>query len=706
MPGPGKKAKASKGKTKGKPDSAEDPATVITKPADCQTLEEDEMTRCSEAATEGRFTPERCRVHQSQYRTLYKKYKEASLVVDRIEQSKTIPTKEQVDQYTDLHVVPEKTRWLREYLEAIRVERTGRDIHQRRFFLKADDGHKIRIKVLAKEMGKAVDGLDGLYTRASELHFAQSTAVPEWVKSSRSESRPASDSGNLSSGVTTKSTQSVMADIDALKLSDDSKAPPHIPPTSEMEDDDLIDVELKTQKAGMLRALEILCEPEVMFSFLATQNPSEDGDIEHIRYIREYGGMVQLVLCQYARRIIWHEPTLCYKALDKVSFRDFILSDEITVEDMAKFFEVFAVQRLRLGLLWLKDAAIEALAMSRPGVAGTAANVGDPKNRYPVLGGWIFNRAHAGTMSNEAWFYLIKLSEPPADVENRFVRLCNNFDDLISFLSFGAIGLIPPPSFCSMSNSPPPLNPVVARNHLSLCGVAVTDLISTGMPISGPFPNRHKKAQKAGCIVWSEAETRAYMFGALRNEPDAFTDAFLRELRARPDIFQVVTRSETDTGRKVDIFGDGPGAASPEMRYRMFEAPPASLANRPQGYGDWEVARSAIDVFYGTKTMGQGIVGYLAQLSQGGSGWFFNLKKFPVKYFVILDAVAGQHHAVLANQVAWAALRAKGYAEGEYSFRKYALASDKLFQKCAEERLGWRPKAWPSWHATKMEDGL
>ncbi|KAF8072192.1 hypothetical protein FPV67DRAFT_1447605 [Lyophyllum atratum] len=103
--------------------------------------------------------------------------------------------------------------------------------------------------------------------------------------------------------------------------------------------------------------------------------------------------------------------------------------------------------------------------------------------------------------------------------------------------------------------------------------------------------------------------------------------------------------------------------------------------------------------------MGQGIVGYLAQLSQGGRGWFFNLKNFLVKYFVILDAVAGQHHAVLANQVAWAALHAKGYAEGEYSFRKYALASDKLFQKCAEERLGWRPKTWPSWHATKMEDG-
>ncbi|KAH7870589.1 uncharacterized protein C8R40DRAFT_632511 [Lentinula edodes] len=37
----------------------------------------------------------------------------------------------------------------------------------------------------------------------------------------------------------------------------------------------------------------------------------------------------------------------------------------------------------------------------------------------------------------------------PANIENRFVRLCNSYDDMISYLSFGAPGLFPPPAFCA-----------------------------------------------------------------------------------------------------------------------------------------------------------------------------------------------------------------------------------------------------------------
>jgi hypothetical protein len=101
---------------------------------ECFTLEEDEMTRCNQPATEG--NPRRCKVHQAQYRTMYKKYKDASKVVDDIKSGSDIPTKEQIERYADLDTTLKKARWVRKYLESIRVERTGRDIHSKRFFLK------------------------------------------------------------------------------------------------------------------------------------------------------------------------------------------------------------------------------------------------------------------------------------------------------------------------------------------------------------------------------------------------------------------------------------------------------------------------------------------------------------------------------------------------------------------------------------------
>jgi hypothetical protein len=104
-------------------------------PIQCSTLEEDEMTRCNQPAEEG-F--DRCEVHQAQYRTMYKKYKDASEVVDNIKSGRELPTKEQIQRYTNLHLTLEKARWVRKYLESIRVERTGRMIHQNRFFLKGE----------------------------------------------------------------------------------------------------------------------------------------------------------------------------------------------------------------------------------------------------------------------------------------------------------------------------------------------------------------------------------------------------------------------------------------------------------------------------------------------------------------------------------------------------------------------------------------
>lgn len=67
---------------------------------------------------------------------MYVKYKDASKVVDQIKQNKTLPTKQQVEKDLEIRSILENARWVRQYLEAIRVEKVGRDIHSRRFFLK------------------------------------------------------------------------------------------------------------------------------------------------------------------------------------------------------------------------------------------------------------------------------------------------------------------------------------------------------------------------------------------------------------------------------------------------------------------------------------------------------------------------------------------------------------------------------------------
>jgi hypothetical protein len=75
---------------------------------------------------------------------------------------------------------------------------------------------------------------------------------------------------------------------------------------------------------------------------------------------------------QFGRRIIFHEPDLFFKSLDKVSFKDFLLADDFSNEDVAKFALLFQA-RLGFGLVWFKDAVIDALVMSKK---GTAANIG------------------------------------------------------------------------------------------------------------------------------------------------------------------------------------------------------------------------------------------------------------------------------------------------------------------------------------------
>jgi hypothetical protein len=109
-------------------------------PLQCLTLEEDGITWCGQPATEGYPKADRCKVHHGQYCILYKKYKDASKVVDDAKNSPELPTKDQIGRYTDWHAALAKARRVRTYLEAIRIESAGWYIHHRRFLLKGECG--------------------------------------------------------------------------------------------------------------------------------------------------------------------------------------------------------------------------------------------------------------------------------------------------------------------------------------------------------------------------------------------------------------------------------------------------------------------------------------------------------------------------------------------------------------------------------------
>lgn len=84
--------------------------------------------------------------------------------------------------------------------------------------------------------------------------------------------------------------------------------------------------------------------------------------------------MLQRITLQYVRRIIFHDPVLFMKALDKVSFEDLLLSEDFSLEDIINFFPLIK-RPLEFGIRWYKDAVVEALAIRN---SGTAANVGAP----------------------------------------------------------------------------------------------------------------------------------------------------------------------------------------------------------------------------------------------------------------------------------------------------------------------------------------
>ncbi|KAG9311916.1 hypothetical protein JVU11DRAFT_8177 [Chiua virens] len=668
-------------------------------PHRCLTLEEDEMTRCDQLATEAYPDPNRCKVHHGQYHILYKKYKDAQQVVDDLQREVDLFAKVQIGCYTDWHSAFEKAQWVRMYLDAVRVEQRGREIHEKRFFLKVDDRHRDRLKLLEGEMIRAIDTFDALQKRACELYkgalpvmkdLALSKVEEEWEKESRR---------------STKELVEFARNPDVF-IQGSLMIPPLIMLTEE-GDEDLIDISFREQKEQMISILRSLNSIDSYIEVAAEKGSLEPQKTESMKALLEKEFFTHQ---QFARRIIFYEPSLFVESLEKTSLEDFFLSDDLSIENLARFLDMF-LQPMGFPLKWFKDAVLDALAMSHH---GTVANAGGVDGQIPLLGGCIFNHANTTTIPNEVWGFLLKILRPSADMESRFVCLCNNFEDLVGFLSFAALGLVPSPSFCQSRPQFDPNDPALSRNHLSLSGIIVADIVShvPHPQLRGPFPTTLSPTRR-GSAVWAEVQIRSYMFGAMRNERDGFLEAFIRELRARPDLFQVVLRSDTAPGRQVEMFGSGASnnEALPAIRGHQFEAPPwsaGSIPSVPPSLKDkWDVKWSALDVLYGSRDPGNSGLksGYLSDTAQTDEGRFFRFKTFPVTYFVILDTVPHRDRSVLAKNVAWAALRAGGYAEGEYTVRKYAIAADKLVEKCIKERLEWVPEEM-KWKIPRMQDQM
>ncbi|KAJ3861324.1 hypothetical protein EV359DRAFT_84438 [Lentinula novae-zelandiae] len=369
---------------------------------------------------------------------MYIKYKEAGKFVDETKSGREMPTKERIAGYTNVTSTLEKARWMRKYLEAIRIERAGRGLHMRRFFAlkgECDDGHKIRLKLLEKQMVQAIEILDALQARAFDLYMVNNPAL-EWVKSFQ-----------------TTTLIPTSSDLLAIKSITNS-----IEPTPQNEQQREFEIVLRIVNESLDQELNDKTKSQSL-----------------LRYH---------TWAHYIRRIVLHEPVLSLKATNKVSFKDLLLDEEFTAEDV-EWIGVLLGKQMQIGLLWCKDSLIEAMSIIRNKLKGTAANVGDPKNRFKILGGWIFNTPHSGTMSNEMWGTLLESfpGKIPADIENR------------------ALGLFPPPTFCARFDKG--RNGLAPRNHLSLSGVVIADMV-TGepqvIPIPGPVPTL-RRGRSPGSII-------------------------------------------------------------------------------------------------------------------------------------------------------------------------------------------------------------
>ncbi|KAJ7478764.1 hypothetical protein B0H11DRAFT_2234218 [Mycena galericulata] len=626
-------------------------STPRSLPDQCSTLLDDEMTRCSETPSHGNPI-ERCRVHHEQYQIMTGRYKEAQRFVDATLEGKAL--------------------LMKKYVNAIRVERTGRELHHKRFFLKVDDGHKIRINVLAKQMSEGVEIRDALEARAMALYVKDDPAQ-DWMHEFQATSLDDEDSGPNPITSYMRQSENKWKEKAAVNA-----------------EDDLIALKLRFRRDVYFQMLGLFLDPDRFwpeYDRFTNQPPRPNND-----ETRKIGKIINIAFAQYFRRIVFHDPHLFAKSLGKISFKDLVMDDDFGFEDVQRIM-LMMEKRMTFGLIWWKDSLTEAIFIKDTTEA--SANMGSLENRVKILGGWVYNNSRTTPAPNKT---LLTCEEKQKDIENRYVRLCCNYDELQLFLTMSAFVMEEGPSFCTVgSEENPSWDSTATRKHLTLCGVIVTDMVNGAVgfqkyDFTGPMPSQIPAKQR-GCITWVELERRTYIFGAIRNEPDDFTTAFLNELRARPDLFSVVTRSDTDPPRKVASFGE----VTDQVRKRQFEAPLQPMHNRPAGRGNWEVLRTADNVLYGGgEAPFNKMAGYLSanfnnDKGRGTRSFFFH-KRFPVKYFLIMTASPGVNVHKLARQVSWAAFRAHGLVQGDYDEQKYDKASDVLFIKHARERLSFLPE--------------
>jgi hypothetical protein len=136
----------------------------------------------------------------------------------------------------------------------------------------------------------------------------------------------------------------------------------------------------------LLEAMEPYMNPDFRFDFSRpgwkdTSDPSsrQTGSSEHKRI----GSIQPYCLQQYLRRIVFHDPALYLASLGKVSAKDFLLDENLSVTDIFKMVVMLLRQQVGFGLLWMKDSMMEALVMARNG--GNCANVGRPGNTLGVF---------------------------------------------------------------------------------------------------------------------------------------------------------------------------------------------------------------------------------------------------------------------------------------------------------------------------------
>jgi hypothetical protein len=137
-----------------------------------------------------------------------------------------------------------------------------------------------------------------------------------------------------------------------------------------------------SQKADVLHAIELFLDPVAVALELETQAESSQKNSEKNR---RDSVLWLKIFQQYALRIIFYDPNLFARAEGKVSLKDLIFSDDLSLDDLFRFAILLGETHLEVGLLWMKDSVVEALTISSAGLSGNVAGVGDPSKSALTL---------------------------------------------------------------------------------------------------------------------------------------------------------------------------------------------------------------------------------------------------------------------------------------------------------------------------------